>query len=67
MSDKQPSTPRFLVRQGSKGWMIYDRQRKGPALIGTNPAISLAKEEAERILRSLAEPKDKDRNRGPIS
>jgi hypothetical protein len=65
MSDK-PSAPRFLVRQGCKGWMVYDRQRKGPALVGTNPAANLTKEEADRIQRSLVNPKDKDCNREPI-
>jgi hypothetical protein len=66
MSDKSPSAPRFLVRQGCKGWMVYDRQRKGPALVGTNPAANLTKEEADRIQRSLVDPKDKDCNREPI-
>jgi len=40
--------------------MVYDRQRKGPALIRTNPAINLTKEKAEQILQSLADPKHKD-------
>jgi hypothetical protein len=42
-----------MVREGSKGWFGYDRERKGPALVGTNPAVNLTKEKAERILRSL--------------
>jgi hypothetical protein len=53
MSDKSPSSPRFLVRQGCKGWMVYDRQRKGPALVGTNPAVSLTRERANQIAQSL--------------
>ena len=53
MTDKEPPPPRFLVRQGCKGWMVYDRHRKGPALVGTSPQASLTKEEAERIQRSL--------------
>lgn len=44
---------RFLVRQGGKGWMVYDRQRKGPAMIGTNPAVNLTEEQAHRIKRAL--------------
>ncbi|MCP3473230.1 hypothetical protein NLM33_23235 [Bradyrhizobium sp. CCGUVB1N3] len=56
MSDKLPSAARFMVRQASQGWMVYDRQRKGPALIGTNLAlaVNLTKEQAERIQRTLA-------------
>ena len=53
MSDKSPSAPRFLVRQGCKGWMVYDRQRKGPALVGTNPAVNLTRERANHIAQSL--------------
>ena len=45
--------PRFLVREGFKGWMVYDRQRKGPALVGIYPAINLTKEEAERCLQGM--------------
>ena len=33
--------------------MVYDRERKGPALIGTAWAASLTKEKAEQVLRSL--------------
>ena len=45
-----------MVRQASQGWMVYDRQRKGPALVGTNLAlaVNLTKDQAERIQRSLA-------------
>jgi hypothetical protein len=28
ITDKASPPPRFLVRQGSKGWMVYDRQRR---------------------------------------
>lgn len=53
-SDKASSPPsRFLVRQGSKGWMVYDRQRKGPAMVGTNPAVDLTKEHADHINQTL--------------
>ena len=51
--DKTPPAPRFFVRQGSKNWFVYDRQLKGPALIGTNPAVDLPKERAEQIQRML--------------
>jgi hypothetical protein len=44
---------RFLVRQGGKGWMVYDRQRKGPALIGTKFAENLTEEQAHLIKQTL--------------
>jgi hypothetical protein len=37
--------------------MVYDRQRKGPAMIGgrnLEPVVNLTKQEAERMQRSLA-------------
>jgi hypothetical protein len=51
--DKTPPASRFFARQGSKNWFVYDRQLKGPALIGTNPAVDLPKERAEQIQRML--------------
>ncbi len=53
MNDIAFAQPRFLVRQGSKGWMVYDRQRKGPAVVGIHPAVNLAKERAVEIERTL--------------
>ena len=49
MADKEPAAPRFMVRQGNGGWMVYDRQQKGPALIGTDLAVNLTKEQASHI------------------
>lgn len=34
--------------------MVYDRSRKGPALIGTDVAANLTKEQAERACRVLS-------------
>ena len=51
--DKLCSVSRFLVRQGSKGWFVYDRERKGPALVGTGRAEKLTKEHADQIQRRL--------------
>jgi hypothetical protein len=51
--DKAFPPSRFLVRQGAKGWMVYDRQRKGPAMVGTSLAINLTKQQADRVERTL--------------
>jgi hypothetical protein len=51
--DKASTPPRFLVREGCKGWMVYDRQRKGPALVGTDPAVNLTEEQAYQIKQAL--------------
>ena len=49
MSEQASAPSRFLVRQGGKGWMVYDRQRKGPAMLGTSLAANLMKEQADDI------------------
>src|SRR5215831_5184185 len=69
MSDEVSPPSRFLVRKGCKGWMgrrarrnrgrcssrrSYDRQRKGPAMVGTDPAVNLAKEQASLEQRIAA-------------
>lgn len=51
--DNASPPSRFLVRQGGKGWMVYDRQRKGPAVVGTSLAVNLTKEQANRIEQML--------------
>lgn len=51
---------RFLVRMGSVGWMVYDRNRKGPALTKNNGlAEKLTKPQAEQLKQEL--------NREPLS
>lgn len=54
MSDEVSPPSRFLVRKGGKGWMVYDRQRKGPAMVGTDPAAN-TKEQANQILLIFSE------------
>jgi hypothetical protein len=45
--------PRFVAREGYEGWMVYDRQRKGPALVGIHLAVNLTREQASHIQRTL--------------
>jgi hypothetical protein len=33
--------------------MVYDRERKGPAMVGTDPAVNLTKERALQIEQML--------------
>ena len=54
MTDKESAPPRYMVREGCKGWMVYDRQRKGPALVGTSPAVNLTRERASHVAHWLA-------------
>jgi hypothetical protein len=63
MSNEAPSAPRFLVRQGCEGWMVYDRERKGPALVGTKMAANLTKEEAEHIQQTLMDKCERKQHR----
>jgi hypothetical protein len=67
MTDKEHAPPRYLVREGCKGWMVYDRERKGPAMVGTNPAVSLTRERANHIAQWLtAELQDKPPTSGGL-
>lgn len=54
MVSEGPRAGRFLVRMGGAGWMVYDRERRGPALIGTEWAANLTREQAEIVHRTLS-------------
>jgi hypothetical protein len=45
--------PRFTVRRGAVGWMVWDREAKGPAKIDGRQAAGLSKEQAEEIKAEL--------------
>jgi hypothetical protein len=45
--------PRFMVRRGSRGYMVWDRVLRGPAQINGRLLIGLAKEEADEIRDQL--------------
>jgi hypothetical protein len=47
--------PRYLVRMGSKGWMVWDRQARAPARLGRDgrPVIGLTEEQAREIRDEL--------------
>jgi len=38
---------------GGKGWMVYDRERRGPAMIGMDLAENLTRERAEELRHML--------------
>ncbi|RXG95236.1 hypothetical protein EAS61_18930 [Bradyrhizobium zhanjiangense] len=51
-----PEQSRFLVRRGTTGWMVYDRERKGPALLKDHSlAEKLSKERAEQLRQGLVD------------
>jgi hypothetical protein len=46
--------PRFLIRAGSAAdWMIWDRIRRGPAVVGNRKLVGLSRDVAERALEDL--------------
>jgi len=47
--------PRYLVRMGIKGWMVWDRQARAPARLGRDgrPVIGLTEEQAREIRDEL--------------
>ena len=46
----EPHLPRFLIRRGARrGWMVWDRQTKGPAKYLGYPVVELPEEKAREI------------------
>jgi len=57
---------RFLVREGGNGWFVYDRERKGAALVGISLAERLTKEQAEQIQKTLSANSEKSSGNGSV-
>ncbi|MCC8942962.1 hypothetical protein H8A99_42785 [Bradyrhizobium sp. Arg68] len=56
LSQAPPRQARFVVRTGGTGWMVYDRERKGPAFLkNAGFAEKLTKEQAEQLKRALTD------------
>jgi hypothetical protein len=45
MSDLK-STPRFLIRQGTWNFMVWDRETRRPAVMDGRPSTGLTKDQA---------------------
>jgi len=48
-----PLLPRFMVRQGTRGLMVWDREAKGPAMFNGQPAVGLTEWQANEIKTQL--------------
>jgi hypothetical protein len=54
MSDRPSLPPRFMVRKGTRDYMVYDREMRGPAkLANGQPAIGLSREDADQLCGRL--------------
>jgi hypothetical protein len=51
----QPTTSRFVLRKGAvqDKWMIWDRERRGPARLLRGLACELSEEQARKLLEHL--------------
>jgi hypothetical protein len=51
----QPNTSRFVLRKGAAEgkWMIWDRERRGPAQLERGSACELSEEQARQLLVHL--------------
>jgi hypothetical protein len=60
---KMTELERYLVRMGSKGWMVWDRQARAPARLGRDgrPAIDLTDEQAREIKDELTKKSHSER------
>ncbi|QOZ46230.1 hypothetical protein XH89_24190 [Bradyrhizobium sp. CCBAU 53340] len=53
LTDEKSLQSKYFIRMGGKGWMVYDRERRGPAIVGMDLAVNLTKERAEQIRHLL--------------
>jgi hypothetical protein len=53
MSVEPSSPPRFIVRQGTRDLMVWDRERKGPAMFNGHHATGLIEWQAKQIKDQL--------------
>jgi hypothetical protein len=54
MTGETPYLTRYLVRRGTRNWMVWDRHGRGPArLEGGRPAVGLTEEQAREIRDEL--------------
>ncbi|WP_249147543.1 hypothetical protein [Bradyrhizobium jicamae] len=69
MSSKAPPPARFLVRRGSTDWMVYDRERKGPAQLKKDGrfAQNLTREQAEQVKQALTDALNMQADAGSVS
>ena len=51
----EPALPRFLVRQGTVGAMVYDREKRRAAMWQGREAVGLTHEQAIMIRDHLTE------------
>ena len=51
--DDPPYMERYLVRKGIHGWMVWDRQKQGPAQTGERLEIGLTDEQARETKDEL--------------
>jgi hypothetical protein len=68
LNDTPPLHARFIVRLGSAGWMVYDRERKGPALLKNGTlAEKLTKEQAAHVKQMLTDSLIRQAGARPVS
>lgn len=54
--ERMNGVPRYLVRKGTRDWMVWDRDRRAPArLEGGRPAVGLSEEQAREIRDELTQ------------
>jgi CRISPR/Cas system type I-B associated protein Csh2 (Cas7 group RAMP superfamily) len=56
MNKQGTHSGRYLVRQGIKDWMVWDRRAKGPVKTDRGRATGLTRERADEIKEELTNP-----------
>jgi hypothetical protein len=53
MTDDLPYVERYIVRKGTRGWMVWDRHERGPAKVRGHLEVGLTEEQARGIKELL--------------
>jgi hypothetical protein len=53
MTEDPVYVERYLVRKGTSGWMVWDRQKRGPARFNGHLEIGLTEEQARETMDQL--------------
>ena len=54
-----PYVARYLVRKGTVGWMVWDRQARAPATPKGRPLIGMTEEQAREAKKRIDEEVDR--------
>jgi hypothetical protein len=56
MTNELPQVERYVVRKGTHGWMVWDRDARGPAKVAGRAMTGFTEEQAREVKAKLTKP-----------